>query len=181
MNHPLIANSLITQLNDNPAITTEFVVNESLRNHLSDSKNPDCSLLKHPTKIAKIIAGIALAMQYVHSKGIIHLNQTRDNILLDWDWKVWIADFGCSTFNHKSPILFITNPDEFARGDPHYLASECYDRKIVPESDIFSFDLIVYEFVGWKYRIPEKYDSGRCCGKSCFEKVSGRYSEFCCS
>jgi hypothetical protein len=66
LNHPLIANSLITQLNDNPAITTEFVVNGSLRNHLSDSKNPDCSLLKPPTKIAKIIAGIALAMRYVH-------------------------------------------------------------------------------------------------------------------
>jgi serine/threonine protein kinase len=91
MNHRLVVRYL-TQLNDNPSITTEFAVNGSLRNHLSDSYF--VHLLKHPTKIAKIIAGIALAMRYVHSKGVIHRNLTPDNILLDWDWNVRIADFG---------------------------------------------------------------------------------------
>jgi serine/threonine protein kinase len=95
--------------------------------------------------MTKIIAGIALAMRYVHSKGVIHRNLTPDNILLDWDWNVRIADFGCSTFIDKSRVLPVT--DKIPRGDAHYLGPECYDNIDDPANDIFSFGLILYELV----------------------------------
>jgi serine/threonine protein kinase len=142
MNHPLIVRYFPTPLNSNPAITTEFMKNGSLENHLSNAKNPDLSLLKHPTKIAKIIAGIVLAMRYVHSKDIIHGDLTPENILLDWDWKVRIANFGRSTFTNT-----VIDPNTTPRGDAHYLAPECYENIIVPENDIFSFGLILYELM----------------------------------
>jgi TPR repeat protein/serine/threonine protein kinase len=142
MNHPLIVKYFPTPLNQSPAIITEFALNGSLRNHLSDHNNPDFSLLNYPTKIAKIIAGIVLAMRYIHSKGVIHRNLTPDNILLDCNWKVRIADFGRSTLTNT-----IIPPDEKLGVDGHYLAPECYDGKIGPENDIFSFGLILYELV----------------------------------
>jgi serine/threonine protein kinase len=144
MNHLLVVR-YFTQSRHNPAITTEFAVNGSLRNHLSDSYF--AHLLKHPTKIVKIIVGIVLAMRYVHSKGVIHRNLTPDNILLDWDWNVRIADFGCSIFNDKSHILPVRNANESLRGDVHYLAPECYNNIDDPASDVFSFGLILYELV----------------------------------
>jgi serine/threonine protein kinase len=141
MNHLLVVR-YFTELNHNPAITTEFAVNGSLRNHLSDDNNPDFSLLKHATQIAKIIAGIALVMRNVHSKSVISRNLTPENILLDWDWNVLIANFGCSTLTGKSCISPFIDPDGIALGDAYYLAPECYDNTDRPANDVFSFGFI---------------------------------------
>jgi serine/threonine protein kinase len=86
-------------------------------------------------------------MRYVHSQGIIHRNLTPDNILLDWDWNVRIANFDCSTFTEKSLILPVGNANEIPRGDAHYLAPECYDNIDDPANDVFSFGLILYELI----------------------------------
>jgi serine/threonine protein kinase len=49
-----------------------------------------------PTRIGKIIVGIALAMRYLHGCGIVHRDRRPENVLLDWDWNPRIADFGHS-------------------------------------------------------------------------------------
>jgi serine/threonine protein kinase len=81
-------------------------------------------------------------MQYVHSKGVIHRNLTPDNILLDWDWRVRIANFGISTFTNT-----VIQPNEITHGDAHYCAPECYKNIDDPVNDVFSFGLILYELV----------------------------------
>jgi serine/threonine protein kinase len=160
----------ITPLNHDPAITTEFAVNGSLRNHLCDDKDPVFSLLKHPTKIAKIITGIALAMRYVHSKGVIHRNLTPDNILLDWNWNVRIADFGCSTFTDTSRISPGAGSGGIPRGDTHYLAPECYDNVDDPANDVFSFSLIVYELIVGKPAFSKGMNANEVAGVMVKEK-----------
>jgi serine/threonine protein kinase len=151
MNHPLIVKCFPTPLNHSPAITTEFVRNGSLANHLSDPNNPDFSLLKYPTKIVNIVAQIVLAMRFVHSQSVIHRNLTPENILLDWDWKIRIANFGCSTFTDC-----LTDPDGIPRGDAHYLAPECYENVVDIENDIFSFGLILYELIVGQPAFPKR-------------------------
>jgi serine/threonine protein kinase len=123
-------------MNIKPAIP----MNGSLADHLPNAENADFCQLHGPNRIAKIIAGIALAMRYVHSHNIVHRNLTPANVLLDWNWKVRIGGFEHSF----SPNEGQTAPPT---GDSHYLAPECYYNIIAQENDVFSFGLILYELV----------------------------------
>jgi serine/threonine protein kinase len=85
MNHSLIVRHFPTPLNQSPVITTEFVENGSLANHLSDTNNPAFFAFKYATQMVSIVAQIVLAMRCVHSQGVIYGNLTPETILLDWD------------------------------------------------------------------------------------------------
>jgi TPR repeat protein len=130
----------------NSAIVTEFFWIGSLANHL-----PPCECrLSGANRITRIIVGIALAMRFIHSRGIIHRDLKPDNILLDLDWNVRIADFGLSIWLNNPKI---PSPPH-SRQDPNwpsinscYLAPECYDHHYSQMSDVFSFGLIVYELL----------------------------------
>jgi hypothetical protein len=150
--HPLILELLeyIPMTSDqNSAIMTEFAGNGSLASHLPSMECP----LRGANRIARILVGIALAMRYLHSKGIIHRDLKPDNILLDWDWNVRVADFGQSISLTNPEIPSTSNPDDprdWPSVDSRYLAPECYDNCYLPASDVFSFGLIVYELLtGW--------------------------------
>jgi serine/threonine protein kinase len=149
LKHPLIV-ELLGDISDtsnhNSVIVTQFAGNGSLANHLSSAECP----LSNGNRIARILVGIALAMRFLHSRGFIHLDLKPDNILLDWNWNVRIADFGQS----KS----LTNPEIPSRIHPnmrdgvwfidsYYCAPECYDNSCSQRSDVFSFGMILYELL----------------------------------
>jgi serine/threonine protein kinase len=54
------------------------------------------SHLRCPNRIVKVIAGIALAMGFLHSRCITDGDLKSENILLDWDWSVRMTGFGRS-------------------------------------------------------------------------------------
>jgi serine/threonine protein kinase len=147
--HPLIVEFLgdISHTSGhNSVIVTEFAGNGSLANHLSSAKYH----LISPNKIARIIVGIALAMGFLHSRYFIHCDLKPDNILLDWDWNVRIADFGqsISLTNPEIPSLIHPNKiDGVALIDSYYLTPECYNNLYSQMSDVFSFGLILYELL----------------------------------
>jgi hypothetical protein len=111
LKHPLIL-KLQRDISDtsdhNSSIVTEFAANGSLSSHLTSS---ECRL-SGANRITKVVVGIALAMRYLHSQNVIHRDLNPDNILLDFDWNVRIADFGhsISPDNPKPPSLFKPNP-----------------------------------------------------------------------
>jgi serine/threonine protein kinase len=153
MNHPLIAkirDSCSGPKHQNSVIVTDFVANGSLTHHLPDQQNCDLYRLTGSTRIVRIIVGIVLAMRFIHSRGIVHGDLTPDNILLDLDWNVRICDFGQSIFldqpKHCSHIDSNNKP-YWPSAPTRYLAPECYNEITVPESDIFSFGMILYELI----------------------------------
>jgi serine/threonine protein kinase len=131
LKHPLIV-----ELRDhNSAVVTGFVGNESLASHFTAERR-----LQGANRITRIIVGIALGMRFVHSRNIIHRNLTPDNILLDWDWNVRIADFGSSAWSNKREFPTASN-------NGPYLAPEGYDRTFLFAGDVFAFGLIAYELL----------------------------------
>jgi serine/threonine protein kinase len=103
-----------------------------------------------PNKIARIIVGVALAMRFLHSRGFIHRDLKPDNILLDWDWNVRIADFGQSISLTNPEIPSLIHPNAIGGMflmNSYYLAPECYDNRCSQMSDVFSFGLILYELL----------------------------------
>jgi TPR repeat protein len=132
--------------NRRPEISTEFVGNGSLASHLAGSEN--CNL--SPTRIARIISGIALAMRFLHSRGITHRDLAPQHILLDWDWNVRIAHFGCS-----GPDL--SDAEAACCSASPYRAPECYENGVAPESDVFSFGLILFELAAGRRAFPDEW------------------------
>jgi serine/threonine protein kinase len=149
LKHPLVLElhgDISNRPDHNSAIVTEFAWNGSLASYFTSSQ---CRL-SGVNRITKIIVGIALAMRFVHSRGVIHRDLQPDNILLNSDWIVQIADFGQSI----SPDIPNISSFVYPHRDPslpsivsHYLAPECYDNQYSQMSDVFSFGLIVYELL----------------------------------
>jgi serine/threonine protein kinase len=90
---------------------------------------------------------------------VIHRDFKPDNILLDWDWNVRIADFGQSICLNNPEIPSPPHPNQIISWpsiDSLYLAPECYDNQYSQRSDVFSFGLIVYELLTGQSAFPKE-------------------------
>jgi serine/threonine protein kinase len=137
-------------------IVTEFAGNGSLVNYLPVTNGEGLRGLRGPTRITRIIAGIALAMRYLHACGVVHHDLRPENILLDWDWSVTIADFGHSTSREAFDIPHSAGQYGawWPSGDCRYSTLECFENDTGMKADVFSFGLILYENVAGKPVLP---------------------------
>jgi TPR repeat protein len=158
LKHPLVLELRAQITGRTPSIVTEFAGNGSLASFLAaDDQRRLCG----PNRIAKVIAGIALAMRFVHSRGTIHRNLNPENILLDWDWTVRIADFGCSASLDAPPLSHPYSAMDWPSVNSRYLAPERYagtfryDGAFSCASDVFAFGLILFEILAGRSAFPE--------------------------
>src|SRR5688572_3219290 len=118
-------------------IAMEYVEGPNLKEILQQNKTLVLS------EIAEAIAQVAEALDYAHSKGIIHRDVKPANIILCGDSRVKITDFGIAKI--ASGAANLTSTGQFL-GTPNYMAPEQIKGGSVDgRTDIFSLGIVLYE------------------------------------
>ncbi|MCA8922569.1 MAG: protein kinase, partial [Planctomycetes bacterium] len=81
-------------------------------------------------------AAILRALEFVHTRGLIHRDLKSSNVLVDDGDGLWLTDFGLAT----------TGPDGLRAGTPEYMAPEILNRqRFDRRCDLYSFGVVLYE------------------------------------
>lgn len=148
-----------------PYIAMELVEGPSLLDVL---EAPSSHARPDPAVVA---LGLASALEYIHSQGVIHRDIKPGNILLAEGRRALLADFGLSRGAESNPLT----TEGFVVGTPSYLAPEQLTQGVTNEqTDLFQLGLVLYELVSGKLFIARVGADVR---KILAERMEGRTPE----
>jgi serum/glucocorticoid-regulated kinase 2 len=116
--------------------------------------------------IAKFLtAELILAMRYIHNKGVIFRDLKPENLLLDTEGHLRLADFGLAKHNEEA----LGKKDFMAQsfcGSPAYLSPEMLKKQGVTKAgDVYQVGVVLYEML---VSIPPFYNDDM---KTLFENI----------
>ncbi|MCK6626399.1 MAG: protein kinase [Anaerolineae bacterium] len=121
----------------------EFIDGSDLQVQLREYRDRQELLPKD--RVIRVIRDVAAALDYAHSRGVIHRDVKPSNIMITREGQPILTDFGLVMLpTHKSQA---TIGNTF--GTPHYVAPEqaISSAAAVAASDIYSLGVILYEMI----------------------------------
>jgi len=152
LNHPNIVQlmGLCTETGD-IYIVTEFISGGNLRQTL---KNSEIDLpWERRIGYAK---DVALAMTYLHHKGIMHRDLKSGNLLIANDQKLKVCDFGLARNSPEEGEKYITTVGTNEWMAPEVALQDPYG----PPADVFSYGMVLYELITRKKPPTRKPTNG---------------------
>lgn len=120
----------------------EYIPNGTVADHLH-GKRAKSRFLSWPFRLS-IAVETADALAYLHKSDTIHRDVKTNNILLDDDFHVKVADFGLSRLFPNNVTHLSTAP----QGTPGYVDPEYYQcYQVTERSDVFSFGVVLIELI----------------------------------
>ena len=105
--------------------------------------------LKHHTigraRAVEIVCVVADALTYAHAHNVVHRDVKPQNILLDEQGRVYLADFGIARIVEGGPSLTVTS---MITGTPYYMAPEQASGKPIDHrADVYALGVVAYELL----------------------------------
>src|SRR5437870_6390534 len=105
------------------------------------------SLRNEPRKCAQLMAKVARAVEYAHSRGILHRDLKPGNILIDDRGEPLVSDFGLAKWLDTSRDL---TKSLTTFGTPGYIApeqAEAVASDLTPAADVYSLGAILFNLL----------------------------------
>jgi len=141
LNHPNIVQLIGLCIGlDDLFIVTEFVSGGNLHSKLENKA------IELDWKLrASLLRDFALAMTFLHAKGIIHRDLKSHNLLVTDEWRLKVCDFGLARpapqGEEKQAGLTIVGTNEWMA--PEVAAGDVYDSSC----DVFSYGMVIWELL----------------------------------
>ncbi|KRJ99977.1 uncharacterized protein LOC6531042 isoform X1 [Drosophila yakuba] len=118
-------------------LVTEYAPNGEIFDHLVANGR-----MKEP-EAARVFTQLVSAVHYCHLRGVVHRDLKAENVLLDKDMNIKLADFGFSNYYDEGATL------RTWCGSPPYAAPEVFQGLEYdgPKSDIWSLGVVLYALV----------------------------------
>ncbi|MBZ0295433.1 MAG: TIR domain-containing protein [Anaerolineae bacterium] len=116
----------------------------SLAERLAASERGDRPL---PTfgETAAVINKLAAALDYAHSRGVVHRDIKASNVMFDTQSNPFLVDFGIAKIMGDTTSLTGTG---VSMGTPSYMAPEQWrGESVTPETDLYAFGVLTYVMV----------------------------------
>jgi serine/threonine protein kinase len=95
---------------------------------------------------ARLLLPVARALEFAHSRGVIHRDVKPSNILLTESGQPMLTDFGVAKVLEEEATLDITGTSA-AVGTPEYMAPEQTGKNIDHRVDIYALGIVFYEMI----------------------------------
>lgn len=122
----------------------EYISNGTVADHLHGKRaNSVLGLLSWSVRL-NIATETACALAYLHESDVIHRDVKTNNILLDRNFSVKVADFGLSRL-FPTDVTHVSTAPQGTPGyvDPEYF--QCY--QVTNKSDVYSFGVVLIELI----------------------------------